>query len=102
MKISISNENKITAARGMTGLFIEDINYAIDGGLYAEMLENANFEARDVSGKFCKPSWMLVIPKLSLNRQSEGLVMRGTRKICKAGRQREGSVLQTEAEVPGS
>ena len=27
--------------------------------------------------------------------------MRGTRKICKAGRQREGSVLQTEAEVPG-
>ena len=52
MKISISNENKITAARGMTGLFIEDINYAIDGGLYAEMLENANFEARDVSGKW--------------------------------------------------
>ena len=52
MKISISNENKIAAARGMTGLFIEDVNYAVDGGLYAEMLENANFEARDVFGKW--------------------------------------------------
>ncbi len=29
---------------GMVGLFFEDINYAADGGLYAEMLENRSFE----------------------------------------------------------
>ena len=32
------------------GLFIEDINYALDGGLYAEMLENRDFEGMDVCG----------------------------------------------------
>ena len=32
------------------GLFIEDINYAVDGGLYAEMLENRNFESLDIYG----------------------------------------------------
>lgn len=35
----------------MIGLFIEDINYAIDGGLYAEMLENRSFESLDVYGE---------------------------------------------------
>lgn len=47
---------EITTQRGpdipkeFIGLFIEDINYAIDGGLYAEMLENRNFESLDVWG----------------------------------------------------
>lgn len=36
----------------MIGLSFEDVNYALDGGLHAEMLENRNFEAKDVrSGK---------------------------------------------------
>ena len=29
----------------MYGLFFEDINFAADGGLYAELLENRSFEA---------------------------------------------------------
>ncbi len=43
-------ELKINAARcakiqpDMIGLFFEDINYAADGGLYAEMIENRSFE----------------------------------------------------------
>lgn len=47
---------KITHQKGpdipkeFIGLFIEDINYAIDGGLYAELLENRNFESLDVYG----------------------------------------------------
>lgn len=36
--------------REFIGLFIEDINYAVDGGLYAEQLENRNFESLDVYG----------------------------------------------------
>ena len=51
MKITILDEGKVPVTRGMAGIFLEDINYALDGGLYAEMLENRNFEAKDVSGE---------------------------------------------------
>ena len=39
----------------MIGLFFEDINFAADGGLYAEMIENRSFEAKEgigTCGKF--------------------------------------------------
>lgn len=42
--INLYNETKVNISKGMTGLFFEDINYSADGGLYAEMLENRNFE----------------------------------------------------------
>ncbi len=51
MKIQFTRENKKPVSKGTIGLFIEDINYAIDGGLNAEMLENPNFEAKDAYGK---------------------------------------------------
>ena len=35
----------------MYGLFFEDINYGLDGGLYAEMLENRHFEFLECRGK---------------------------------------------------
>ncbi len=44
MKIKIGSEKKARIQNGMIGLFFEDINYAADGGLYAEMLENRSFE----------------------------------------------------------
>ena len=50
MKIIISQNDKIPVAENGVGLFLEDINYALDGGLYAEMLENRNFEAKNASG----------------------------------------------------
>ncbi|MDE6273800.1 MAG: carbohydrate binding domain-containing protein, partial [Clostridiales bacterium] len=50
MKICISQEGKSPVGEGI-GLFIEDINYALDGGLYAEMLENRNFEAKEAHGE---------------------------------------------------
>ena len=34
----------------MIGLFFEDINSAADGGLYAELIENRSFEAREAHG----------------------------------------------------
>lgn len=49
MKITDSNSVKI--AKDMYGLFFEDINYSLDGGLYAQMLENRNFEALFAFGK---------------------------------------------------
>ena len=50
MKITISKENGVPVQQGSMGIFFEDINYALDGGLYAELLENRNFEAKDAHG----------------------------------------------------
>lgn len=52
MKISFTQEGKVPVAAGGVGLFFEDVNYALDGGLYAEMLENRNFEAKNVHGEW--------------------------------------------------
>lgn len=48
MKITICENEKISVRKGGVGLFLEDVNYAFDGGLYAEMLENRNFESKEV------------------------------------------------------
>ena len=52
MKIQISQEGKLNLHSRTVGLFLEDLNYCVDGGLYAEMLENRNFEAKDVHGEW--------------------------------------------------
>lgn len=43
MKIKVSDEISKSINPSMIGLFFEDINYAADGGLYAEMIENRSF-----------------------------------------------------------
>lgn len=48
MKIIRKQSKKITPE--MIGVFFEDINYAADGGIYAEMIENRSFEAREAHG----------------------------------------------------
>lgn len=50
MELKITDKKGPDIPREFIGLFIEDINYAIDGGLYAELLENRNFESLDVHG----------------------------------------------------
>ena len=40
MELRISDKKKAAVNPGMNGLFFEDINYAADGGLYAEMIEH--------------------------------------------------------------
>ncbi|MGN0143328.1 MAG: alpha-L-arabinofuranosidase C-terminal domain-containing protein [Roseburia sp.] len=50
-RLNISHKKGHKIAEGMIGLFFEDINYAADGGLYAEMIENRSFEAYDCYGK---------------------------------------------------
>lgn len=48
--LHIKNEKGADILTGMYGLFFEDINYAADGGLYAEMIENRSFEALKSDG----------------------------------------------------
>ena len=50
MKLNIGSKKKHAIQSDMIGLFFEDINYAADGGLYAEMLENRSFEFLDAYG----------------------------------------------------
>lgn len=49
-KISINEQRSVPVTPGMIGLFFEDINYNLDGGLHAEMIENRNFEAVKATG----------------------------------------------------
>ncbi|MGM9936214.1 MAG: alpha-L-arabinofuranosidase C-terminal domain-containing protein [Candidatus Ornithomonoglobus sp.] len=44
LKLNISENKGVDIQDNMYGLFFEDINYAADGGLYAEMIENRSFE----------------------------------------------------------
>jgi len=46
----ITNKIGEEISPNMIGLFFEDINYAADGGLYAELIENRSFEAREAFG----------------------------------------------------
>lgn len=43
-KISISNKDSKKISNMLTGVFFEDINYAADGGLYGELIQNRDFE----------------------------------------------------------
>ncbi len=49
-KLAISKKTKCEINPDMIGLFFEDINFAADGGLYAEMIENRSFEAVKTKG----------------------------------------------------
>ena len=42
--ITIKNKKGASIDKGIFGLFFEDINYAADGGIMAEMIENYSFE----------------------------------------------------------
>lgn len=41
----------------LTGIFFEDINYAADGGLYAEMVQNRDFEYKPSDREFNDKAW---------------------------------------------
>ena len=46
----VTNKKGVSIPKGMIGLFFEDINYGADSGLYAEMIENRNFEFVEAKG----------------------------------------------------
>ena len=50
-KLVLSDKSAHKISPDMVGLFFEDINFAADGGLYAEMIENRSFEAVKSKGE---------------------------------------------------
>lgn len=59
LKVSLSVEGSKSKkiSEQLIGIFFEDINYAADGGLYAELIENRGFEYALSDKKGSDPDW---------------------------------------------
>lgn len=59
--LTIDQGNAKSISSDLIGIFFEDINYAADGGLYAELVQNRDFEysARDHQGWDEQTAWTL-------------------------------------------
>ncbi|MCB0630931.1 MAG: alpha-L-arabinofuranosidase C-terminal domain-containing protein [Saprospiraceae bacterium] len=61
-----ASESMATIQPTMYGIFFEDINFAADGGLYAEMVKNRSFEFEDPNMGWQQPQ----SDRFSLNKES--------------------------------
>lgn len=55
--ITLKPEDRKPISDLLIGVFFEDINYAADGGLYAELVQNRDFEYDQADRKFRDSSW---------------------------------------------
>lgn len=62
--LSIDKTDKKSISNHQIGVFFEDINYAADGGLYAELIQNRDFEytSRDHKGWDSSTAWLSNTP----------------------------------------
>ncbi|MCR5394220.1 MAG: carbohydrate binding domain-containing protein [Bacteroidales bacterium] len=61
ISINVQTEGRKQISDKLIGIFFEDINYAADGGLYAELLQNRDFEYNAKDGRGWEPmSWWQV------------------------------------------
>lgn len=49
--------NALAISQNLFGLFLEDINFAVDAGLYAELIQNRSFEYGSLTSAGAKHSW---------------------------------------------
>lgn len=56
-KITIDSKGAKAISNMLTGIFFEDINYAADGGLYAELIQNRGFEYQPSDKSFHDKNW---------------------------------------------
>lgn len=55
--ISVSDQNTRQISDKLMGIFFEDISYAADGGLYAELVQNRDFEYNAMDRRNQDPKW---------------------------------------------
>jgi len=55
--ITLKPESRKPISDRLIGVFFEDINYAADGGLYAELLQNRDFEYTPADRKYHDSAW---------------------------------------------
>jgi alpha-L-arabinofuranosidase len=51
-----------TISENLYGIFVEDINYALDGGMYPELIKNRSFEYGSVAAQTNQHGWVLTQP----------------------------------------
>ena len=56
-KIKVMADRKKEISDQLVGAFFEDINYAADGGIYGELIQNRDFEYQPSEVKFNDPNW---------------------------------------------
>ena len=56
-QISVSQQGSHPISDKLMGIFFEDISYAADGGLYAEMVQNRDFEYSPIDSRYRDPDW---------------------------------------------
>ena len=57
MTLTVSGDGSYDISDNLFGIFLEDINHAVDGGLYAEMVFNRSFEYGDLATLGGKQGW---------------------------------------------
>ena len=55
--VTLKPESRKPISSSLIGVFFEDINYAADGGLYAELLQNRDFEYTPGDRKYHDSTW---------------------------------------------
>ena len=55
--VKVLAERKKEISDQLIGVFYEDINYAADGGIYGELIQNRDFEYHPSERKFNDPNW---------------------------------------------
>ncbi|MFD2582555.1 alpha-L-arabinofuranosidase C-terminal domain-containing protein [Pedobacter vanadiisoli] len=56
-KITFQPDRAKTISNMLTGVFFEDLNYAADGGLYAELIQNRDFEYHPRDKEYHDKNW---------------------------------------------
>ena len=56
-RITLQPEREKPISDRLIGIFFEDISYAADGGLYAELVQNRDFEYDPIDKKYQDPDW---------------------------------------------
>lgn len=58
VEVSITMDNQIQISENLFGIFLEDINFSVDAGLYAEMIKNRSFEYGSMAAGGAKHGWV--------------------------------------------
>ena len=100
--VSVFPEKSKTISNMLIGVFFEDINYAADGGLYAELVQNRGFEyalsdksGRDKTWNAFK-AWTLVGDNASFSIDSVSPLHENNRHFAKLEIEKPGATLVNE------
>lgn len=95
--ISLKAENKAISDK-LIGIFFEDINYAADGGIYAELIQNRDFEYNSTDRREwnSKTAWKLTGDNSSFEISTEAPIHKNNPHYAVLTTSQPGSILKNE------